>query len=110
MTLHLTDLSMSDVSTLPREVQKSHFQQFYSYILILLVNPFNCLFSRTTQVSQFQKGKTSLDLNAARDYAVKDDGGFSDGSGNSWTICKQFACRSSNILMIIYVISEENKL
>jgi len=30
-----------------------------------------CLFSRTTWVSQYQKGKTSLDLNKARD-----DGSF----------------------------------
>jgi len=93
---------MSDVSTLPREVQKNHFQQFYSYILILLVNPFNCLFSRTTQVSQSQKGKTSLDLNAARDDAVKDDGGFQ--------MAVATAGPYANILMIIYVISEENKL
>jgi len=33
-------------------------------------------------VSRYQKSKTSLDLNEARDY------GFSDGSGFSWTICK----------------------
>jgi len=48
-------------------------------------------FSRTTWVSQFQKGKTSLDLNEARDE------GFCDGSGISWTICKQFAPRSRQI-------------
>jgi len=34
-------------------------------------SPFNGLFSRTTWVSQYEKGKTSLDLNEARD-----DGGF----------------------------------
>jgi len=28
---------------------------------------FNCLFSRTTWISQYQKGKTSLDLNEERD-------------------------------------------
>jgi len=45
---------------------------------------YNCLtapFSRTTWVSQYQKGKTSLDLNK-----VRDDGVW-DGSGISWTIC-----------------------
>ena len=31
----------------------------------LLLHPFNCLFSRTTWVCWFQKGKTSLDLNEA---------------------------------------------
>jgi len=30
----------------------------------------NGLFSRTTWVSRYQKGKTSLDLNKARDYGV----------------------------------------
>ena len=38
-------------------------------------------FSRTTWVSRYQKGRTSLDLNEARDV------GFWDGSGISWTIC-----------------------
>ena len=46
-------------------------------------HPFNGFFSRTTWVSRYQKGKTSLDLNEARDYRVW------DGSGISWTICKQ---------------------
>ena len=32
-----------------------------------LLHPFNSLFSRTTWVSQYQKGKTSLDLNQTRD-------------------------------------------
>ena len=32
-----------------------------------LLHPFNGLFSRTTQVSQYEKGKTSLDLNKTRD-------------------------------------------
>ena len=35
-------------------------------LLLLLLHPFNGLFSRTTWVSQYQKGKTSLDLNKAR--------------------------------------------
>ena len=50
---------------------------------------YNCLmasFFRTTWVSQYQKGKTSLDLNEA-----KEDG---DDSGISWTICKQSAPHS----------------
>jgi len=38
--------------------------------LLLLLHPFNGLCSRTTWVSQYQKGKTSLDLNEARDYGV----------------------------------------
>ena len=43
----------------------------YQCLLLLLLHPFNSLFSSTTWVSQYQKGKTSLDLNQARD-----DGGL----------------------------------
>jgi len=40
-------------------------------LLLLLIHPFNGgLISRTTWVSQYQKGKTSLDLNEARDNGV----------------------------------------
>ena len=35
-----------------------------------LLHPFNGLFCRTTWVSRYQKGKTSLDLNEARDDGV----------------------------------------
>jgi len=49
----------------------------------VLLHPFNGLFSRTAWVSWYQKGKTSLDLNVARDDGVV---GF---SGISWAICKQ---------------------
>ena len=38
----------------------------------LQLHPFNGLFSRTTWVSRYQKAKTSLDLNEARDYGVWD--------------------------------------
>jgi len=37
---------------------------------LLQLHPFNGLFSRTTWVSQYQKCKTSLDLNEERDYGV----------------------------------------
>jgi len=37
---------------------------------LLLLHPFNGLSSRTTWVSRYQKGKTSLDLNDARDDEV----------------------------------------
>ena len=40
--------------------------------LLLLLHPFNGLFSRTTLVSRYQKGKTSLDLNEAKDDGVLD--------------------------------------
>jgi len=46
---------------------------------------------RTTWVCQYWKAKTSLDLTEARD-----DGGW-DGSGISWTICKQSAPHSRQI-------------
>jgi len=59
--------------------------------LLLLLNPFNGLFSRTTQVSQYKKGKTSLYLKEARDDGVL------GCSGISWTICKQSAPRSRQI-------------
>jgi len=58
------------------------------------------VFSKTTWISRYQKGKTSLDLNEARDCAAfirhnKEKRiiimGFRDGSGISWTICKQSA-------------------
>jgi len=49
--------------------------------------PFNGLFSRTTWVSQYQKGKTSLDLNETRDDGVLGWNGISI----NWTICKQSA-------------------
>jgi len=55
------------------------------------LHPFNGLFSRTTWVSRYRKGKTSQDLNKARD-----DGIFGC-SGISWTICKQSAPRSRQI-------------
>jgi len=38
--------------------------------LLLPLHPFNSIFSRTTWVSWYQKGKSSLDLNAARDDGV----------------------------------------
>jgi len=39
-------------------------------LLLLLLRPFNGIVSRTTWVSRYQKGKTSLDLNEARDDGV----------------------------------------
>ena len=55
------------------------------------LHPFNGVFSRTTWVRRYQKGKTSLDLNEARDVGVW------DGSGISWTIRKKSAPRSRQI-------------
>ena len=54
-------------------------------------HPFNGLLSGTTQVSRYQKGRTSLDLNEARDDEVLGCYGI------SWTICKQSAPRSRQI-------------
>ena len=51
-------------------------------------HPFSGLFSGPTWVSRYQKRKTSLDFNEARDYGVL------GCSGISWTICKQSAPRS----------------
>jgi len=55
-------------------------------------HPFNGLFFRTTWVSRYQKGQTSLDLNEA----TRDDGVLGC-SGISWTICKQSAPLSRKI-------------
>ena len=41
------------------------------YILITLKQPFNGLFSRTTWVSRYQKGKTNLDFTGARDSELQ---------------------------------------
>jgi len=60
-------------------------------LLLLLLHPFNGLFSGTTWVIRYQKGKTSLDLNEARD-----DGIFGC-CGISRTICKQAAPHSRQI-------------
>ena len=38
-----------------------------SFALGTHTHPFNGPFSRTTRVSRYQKGKTNLDLNEARD-------------------------------------------
>jgi len=57
-----------------------------------LLRPLNGLFSITTWVSRYQKGKTSLDLNEARDDGVL------GCSGISCTICKQSAPRCRQII------------
>ena len=57
-------------------------------LLLLLLQPFNGLFSQTTCVSWYQKGTTTLDSNETRDDGVL------GCSGISWTICKQSASRS----------------
>ena len=54
-------------------------------VTLLLLVPFNSLFSRRAWVSQYQKDKTSLALNEVR------DGGVLECSSISWTICKQSA-------------------
>jgi len=46
-------------------------------------HPFNGPFSRTTRVSQYQKGKTNLDFTKARE---------SECNGISWAICKSAPC------------------
>jgi len=61
--------------------------------LLLLLHPFNGLFSKTTWVRRYQKSKSILHLNQARDDGVL------GCSGISWTICKQSAPRSRQITM-----------
>jgi len=54
--------------------------------------PFNGLFSRTACVSRYQIGKTSVDLNEAR------DGGVWGCSCISWTIILQTMCTSLQVV------------
>jgi len=87
--LHLTFQKITIVQILSsRREDKQHFKlnnnHYYYY-------PFNGLFSGTTWVSRYQKGKTSQDINKARDDGVL------GCSGISWTICKQSAPRSRQI-------------
>ena len=63
---HYTPPRLPDVVALPWEIQKGHFQQYYSYMQTH-THPFNGPFSGTTQVSRCQKGKTDLDFTEARD-------------------------------------------
>jgi len=60
-------------------------------LLLLLLLPLLLLLFRTTWVGRYQKGKTSLDLKAARDNGVL------GCSSISWTICKQPAPCSRQI-------------
>ena len=73
----------------------NYYYYYYHYLLLLLVLllllSFNGLFSGTTWVSRYKKGKTSLDLNEARHDGVW------GCSGISWTMCKQSAPRSRQI-------------
>ena len=62
-------------------------------------HPFNGLFSRTTGVRQYQKGKTSLDLNQARDYRVL------GCSGIRWTICNVPVTISINAIALNFTWS-----
>ena len=59
----------------------------------LLLHPFNSLFSRTSWVSWYQKRKKQSGFKWS-----KRRWGFGDGSGISWTICKQSAPCSRQIL------------
>ena len=74
--LHPKPLSAAPVShgTATRTTAQSHTTHHPPH-------PFNSLFCRTTWVSRYQKGTTSLDLNEERDNG--------EGSCISWTICKQ---------------------
>ena len=67
-------------------------------LLLLLLHPFNGLFSRTACVSRHEKCKSSLDSNEARDDGVL------GCSGISWTICKQYAHSSRQIATLTPII------
>ena len=69
--------------------RKKTFLQLCTFQRNTLLHAFNSLFSRTTLVNRYQKGKTSLDINEARD-----DDGVLGRNGISWTTRKQSAPRS----------------
>ena len=58
----------------PHDAQKG---RLHPPPLLLLLQPFNGLFCRTTWVSRYQTGKTSLYLNEARDYGGLECSAFS---------------------------------
>ena len=61
-------------------------------LLLLLLHPFNSLYSSfATWVSRYQKDKTNMDLNEAREDRVLGCSGF------IWTICKQSVRRCKQI-------------
>jgi len=57
-------------STVSCDLVLKIFQLLLLLLLLLLLHPFNGLFSGTTWVSRYQKDKTGLDLNEARDDEV----------------------------------------
>ena len=50
------------------DVNRSNLSCENYYPVLVLLRPFNGLFSTTTWVIRYRKDKTSLDLNEARDY------------------------------------------
>ena len=58
------------VTVLKHSYRVNELQLTAQLLLQLLLHSLNGLFSRTTWVSRYQKGKTSLDLNEARDDGV----------------------------------------
>jgi len=71
-----------------------HHNYYYYYYYTRLMP-----FFRTTWVSQYQEGKTSLGLNEARDDGVWDGGSI------SWTVCKRSASRCRQIATPTHVHS-----
>jgi len=85
------DEYVDEVPTQSLAVRLHEINLFAPTTTTTVLHPFNGLFSRTTWVSRYQKGKASLDLNEARD-----DGVFGC-SGISWTMFKQSAPRCRQI-------------
>ena len=79
-SMHMTPINLQGMT--------SHYS---STVPLLLLHPFISLSSSSSWVSQYQKGKTSLDLNDAKEDGVL------GCSGISWTICKQSAPHSRQI-------------
>ena len=61
------NLNESPVNTLTNYVSIASVTDITATTILLLLQPFNGLFSRTTWVSRYQKGKTNLDFTGARD-------------------------------------------
>jgi len=64
ITSAFTDIFTAHVNCLQRAASSDKFKH---EVLLLLKHPFNGLFSRTTSVCRYQKGRAILDFNEARD-------------------------------------------
>jgi len=88
---HMAAANQIELNWVKLSLASNQIEELKCIFRMLLLHPFNSLFSRTTWVSQYEKGKSSLDSDEARVDGVL------GCSSISWTICKQSAPRSRQI-------------